>query len=212
MTSDTITFLALGDSYTIGESVDPAERWPVQLVERLKGEGVHTRDPVIIAQTGWTTDELASGIENAGLTETYDLVALLIGVNNQYRGRDLDEYQVQFSYLLSWAISFAGGRPKRVLVLSIPDWGVTPFAEGRDRNQIAREIDAFNEVKKTQSELAGAWYLDVTGISREAATNGLLVAEDGLHPSGAMYGLWAGAALPIVLDALRSEAGGGENR
>jgi len=207
MTSDTITVLALGDSYTIGESVDPGERWPVQLARMLEGAGVPTRDPVILARTGWTTDELASGIEDAGLTETYDLVTLLIGVNNQYRGRDLEEYRAQFSDLLSRAIAFAGGNPNRVLVLSIPDWGVTPFAEGRERGQIAREIDAYNSVKKSHSELVSVQYLDITEISREAATDLSLVAEDGLHPSGAMYARWAEAALPIVLEALRSEAG-----
>jgi lysophospholipase L1-like esterase len=212
MTSDSINFLALGDSYTIGESVGPTERWPVQLAKALEGEGLPTRDPVIVAQTGWTTDELAMGIEGAGLTGTYDLVTLLIGVNNQYRGRDLGEYRVQFSGLLSRAISFTGGDPGRVLVLSIPDWGVTPFAEGRDRGQIAREIDAFNGAKRLECEAAGAWYLDITGISREATDDPLLVARDGLHPSGSMYALWAEAAMPVALEALRSDSSGPASR
>jgi len=212
MTSDTITVLALGDSYTIGESVDPGERWPVHLARMLEGEGAPTKDPVIVARTGWTTDELATGIEDAGLTETFDLVTLLIGVNNQYRGREMEEYRVQFSDLLSRAIAFAGGNPNRVLVLSIPDWGVTPFAEGRDREQVAREIDAFNGVKEAESETAGALYLDITPISREAANDLLLVAEDGLHPSGAMYARWAQAALPLVLEALRSGVDDPEDR
>ena len=201
-TLGTVSLLALGDSYTIGESVDSTLRWPEQLAEGLRGDGIPTGEPVIIARTGWTTDELARGIEEAGLTGAYDLVSLLIGVNNQYRGRELEEYRLQLLDLLSQATSFAGGDPRRVLVLSIPDWGVTPFAEGRDRAQIAREIDAFNRVCRNESESAGVWYRDVTGISREAATDPSLVAEDGLHPSGAMYALWAQAALPIATEIL----------
>jgi len=205
---DTTSYLALGDSYTIGESVDSSLRWPVQLAELLTAEGIPTESPLIVARTGWTTDELASGIEAAGIGETFDLVSLLIGVNNQYRGRDLGEYRVQFVDLLTRAIRFAGGNPERVLVLSIPDWGVTPFAAGRDRAEIAEEIDAFNAVNRSEAEGAGAYYLDVTGISREAAADPGLVAEDGLHPSGAMYSRWARAALPLALRALAGgEAG-----
>ncbi len=207
MPADTATFLALGDSYTIGESVDPALRWPVLLAKALEGEGVPIGDPVIVARTGWTTSELAAGIDEAGLTGAYDVVSLLIGVNNQYRGRDLGEYRTQFMDLLSRAVAFAGGDPGRVLVLSIPDWGVTPFAEGRDPGQIALEIDAFNEVGRNESEAAGVRYLDVTGISREAATDPGLVADDGLHPSGVMYARWAAAAMPIALGILRSDPG-----
>ncbi|MCJ7630555.1 MAG: SGNH/GDSL hydrolase family protein [Longimicrobiales bacterium] len=208
MTSDTVSFLALGDSYTIGESVDSALRWPVQLAKAISGEGIPVREPVIIARTGWTTDELAGGIENAGITGAFDLVTLLIGVNNQYRGRDLEEYRVQFLDLLARAIGFSGGIPGNVVVLSIPDWGVTPFAEGRNRGQIGEEIDAFNSVKREESEAAGVRYVDVTGISRRAITDPSLVAADGLHPSGAMYALWAEAALPVALEILRPDATG----
>ena len=209
MDSDTVTFLALGDSYTIGESVDEVERWPVLLASALEGSGFAVRDPIIIARTGWTTDELAVGIQEAGLTGTFDVVSLLIGVNNQYRGRDPEEYRIQFIDLLSQAVTFAGGNAERVLVLSIPDWGVTPFAEGRDRGRIGSEIDAFNETNRIESRRAGVLYLDITGISREAATDLSLVAEDGLHPSGAMYALWAEAALPLVLGVLKSPTGNG---
>jgi lysophospholipase L1-like esterase len=205
MGTDTITFLALGDSYTIGEGVDSSLRWPVRLAEALAGEGVPVVEPIIVARTGWTTDELDLGIQNAGIEGPFDLVSLLIGVNNQYRGRDLEEYRAQFRSLLSGAVGFAGGEPRRVLVLSIPDWGVTPFAEGRDRRGIAREIDAFNAVKRNESESAGVWFLDVTGISREAASDPALVAGDGLHPSGVMYGRWVESALPIVLGILADE-------
>ena len=207
MTSNTVSFLALGDSYTIGESVDATLRWPVQLAQALQREGIPTREPVIIAQTGWTTKELAGGIEEAGLSGAYDLVSLLIGVNNQYRGRALEEYRHQFLDLLSQAIGFAGGDPQRVVVLSIPDWSVTPFAEGRDREQIGGEIDAFNRVCRNESEGVGVWYLDLTGISREAATDPSLVAEDGLHPSVTMYALWAEAALPVAMEILSPDPG-----
>jgi lysophospholipase L1-like esterase len=202
MVSGNATYLALGDSYTIGESVEPGLRWPVQLVTALNSEGVEAEAPVIIARTGWTTDELQVGIAEAGLAETFDLVSLLIGVNNQYRGRDLEEYRTQFVALLNTAIGFAGGRAENVLVLSIPDWGVMPFAEGRDRVQIGLEIDAFNRVNREESLRAGARYVDVTGISREAREEPGLVAEDGLHPSGAMYARWAEASLPAALEIL----------
>jgi len=204
MASAKATYLALGDSYTIGESVEPDLRWPVQLVNALNEQGVATEEPVIVARTGWTTDELMAAINEEAISETFDLVSLLIGVNNQYRGRDLEEYRSQIVALLSTAIGFAGGVAGNVVVLSIPDWGVMPFAEGRDRAQIGQEIDAFNQVKREESLKAGVRYVDVTGISREAATQPDLVAEDGLHPSGAMYARWSEASLPTVLEALAS--------
>ena len=202
MASDAFSYLALGDSYTIGESVDSALRWPVLLAEALRLKGLAVQEPVIVARTGWTTDELTAGIQAAGLAGSYDFVSLLIGVNNQYRGRELEEYRDQFIDLLSQAEAFAGGDPKKVLVLSIPDWGVTPFAEGRDRDQIAREINAFNQVNRMESDAAGVRYLDITGISREAVEIPELVASDGLHPSGVMYARWAEAGLPIALEIL----------
>jgi lysophospholipase L1-like esterase len=204
MASAKATYLALGDSYTIGESVEPSLRWPVQLVKALGEQGMATEEPVIIARTGWTTSELMAGISEKGTTETFDLVSLLIGVNNQYRGRDLEEYRSQFVDLLSTAIGFAGGKAENVVVLSIPDWGVMPFAEGRDRDQIGLEIDAFNRVNREESLGAGVRYVDVTGISRGATAEPDLVAEDGLHPSGAMYALWAEASLPSALEVLNS--------
>lgn len=207
MTTRIPSFLALGDSYTIGEAVDSAARWPVALARALRASGVPIQDPVVVARTGWTTQELATGIDQAAPSGTYDLVSLLIGVNNQYRGLDLEEYRSQFAELVSRSVGFAGGDPGRVLVLSIPDWGVTPFAEGRDRARIALEIDAFNEVNRRVSEAAGVRYVDITGISREAARRPDLVAADGLHPSGAMYDLWVEAALPVVLRTLAGSEG-----
>jgi lysophospholipase L1-like esterase len=197
-------FLALGDSYTIGESVAPEERWPVQLGALLRAEGLNVGDPTIIATTGWTTDELSAAIDRANPQGAFDLVSLLIGVNNQYRGRGQDEYREQFAALLQRAIGFAGGNPARVLVLSIPDWGVTPFAARleRDPAAVAADIDAFNAINRAETERPGAHYVDVTPFSREAAHDPSLLADDGLHPSGRMYAEWARLALPAAREAL----------
>ncbi len=198
-------FLALGDSYTIGESVTPDERWPVQLAALLREHGLAVQPPVIIATTGWTTDELAVGIRQAAPHGPYDLVSLLIGVNNQYRGSDLDEYRVQFVGLLRQAIDFAGGDPARVLVLSIPDWSVTPFAGGRAREVVAEAIDRFNRANAEETARLGAHYVDITPISRLARDQAGLLATDDLHPSGRMYAQWARLALPVVIEALETK-------
>ena len=197
-------FLALGDSYTIGESVAPAERWPLQLTALLRNAGLALDDPQIVATTGWTTDELWAGIDRAAPRGPFELVSLLIGVNDQYRRRDANEYAAQFAVLLARAIEFAGGRPGRVVVLSIPDWGVTPFARGRDRAGIGRAIDQFNTLNREAAQGAGARYVDVTPISRQAAVDSALIAGDGLHPSGKMYAEWARLALPAARAALQS--------
>ena len=197
----TVGYLALGDSYTIGESVSEAERWPNQLAELLRADGVAV-EVTIIAHTGWTTDELWRGMQVAKLEPPYDLVSLLIGVNNQYRGYDINKYHEQFVFLLNKSIEHAGGDRNRVIVLSIPDWGVTPFASGQDRGQIAKEISAFNLVNRERSEIAGVHYVDVMPLSREASNDISLVASDGLHPSGKMYSEWARLAYPEALKAL----------
>jgi len=197
-----IHYLALGDSYTIGESVDTAERWPNQLAQMLNVQGYQT-DVTIIAKTGWTTDELWQGIQAKEINPPYDLVSLLIGVNNQYRGRDAEEYREQFGFLLNKSIEHAGGNAKRVFVLSIPDWGVTPFAKGRDPAQIAKDIDLFNSINREETEKAGAHYVDITPISREAVNDPALIADDGLHPSGKMYMTWAELSLSVVLEILK---------
>ncbi|KAK6026931.1 hypothetical protein OSTOST_07089 [Ostertagia ostertagi] len=142
------TYLALGDSYTIGELVASRENFPHQLVALMKQDQFDIADPVIIATTGWTTDELAASIREHNIHETFSFVTLLIGVNNQYRGRDVDDYKKEFTNLLNQAILFANGHARHVFVLSIPDWGVTPFAEGKDRAKIAQEIDAYNNACK----------------------------------------------------------------
>ena len=136
-----LTYLALGDSYTIGEQVPAEDNFPHQLVAMLNKDGIPTAEPEIVAVTGWTTDELAAAIRERDFTGTFSFVTLLIGVNNQYRGRTIENYRKEYTALLKQAIGLANGRPERVFVLSIPDWGVTPFAEGRDRNKIAQEID-----------------------------------------------------------------------
>ena len=196
-----LNYLALGDSYSIGEGVPEAGRWPVQLAVRLRREGVALDDPTIIATTGWTTDELSAAMDATAFTPPYDLVSLLIGVNNQYRGRSADNYRDEFRYMLDRAITLAGGRPERVLVLSIPDWGVTPFAHGsgRDVLRIAGELDVYNAIANEETGHSGAHFVDITGISRQHPA---LLADDGLHPSAAQYALWTEAAVPTALAML----------
>ncbi len=194
--NQTYRYLALGDSYTIGESVSEAERWPNQLAALV--DPSKEIDVTIIARTGWTTSELWEGIQAAAPQGTYDMVSLLIGVNNQYRGYDMDEYREEFKFLLEKSIEYADGEPEHVIVLSIPDWGVTPFAWGRDSAQIAADIDAYNAINLEESQKAGVHYVDVTPVSREAVSDPTLIAGDGLHPSGKMYAEWAKLALPIA--------------
>lgn len=201
--TQTIRYLALGDSYTIGESVDENERWPNQLAALILEEKNIQADVTIIARTGWTTDELWQGIQSNAPQGTYDLVSLLIGVNNQYRGRGIDEYREQFRFLLNKSIEYAGGDANHVVVLSIPDWGVTPFAADRDANKIAIEIDVFNSINREETQSVGAHYVDITPISRQAVNDPSLVAFDGLHPSGRMYKLWVEKTLPIVSELFK---------
>ncbi len=193
-------YLALGDSYTIGESVPDTGRFPAQLVSSLTKNNIYFNSPEIIATTGWTTDELAEAIKKkqSSLLPKYDLVSLLIGVNNQYRGRDAEEYRTQFKDLLRTAIVFAGGEKSRVFVVSIPDWGVTPFAEGRDRKKIAEEIDLYNKINKEETLKEGIAYIDITPESRTAVNDKSLIASDGLHPSEKMYKEWVDLILPRV--------------
>ena len=194
-------YLALGDSYTIGEGVADAERWPAQLVARLRREDVIVDELQIVATTGWTTDELSTAMDAALLAPPYDLVSLLIGVNNQYRGRSVDEYRSQFQQLLDRAIALAGARSERVFVLSIPDWGVTAFGHqsGRNIEQIAHELDAYNAAARDICITRKVAWVDITPLSRTWPAQ---VTSDGLHPSGEQYGLWATEAWPAVRGAL----------
>jgi len=193
MQRDKYTMLCLGDSYTIGEKVTQQERFPMQAVEILHKQGINFTKPDIVAQTGWTTDELAKAIDLSTLHGTYDYVTLLIGVNNQYRGRDTENYKEEFNLLLHTAIMYTNGNPKHVIVVSIPDWGVTPFAADDKRSafEIGKQIDAYNAINKEEALQKGVHYIDITVASREAKKDHTLLADDGLHPSGKMYTYWA---------------------
>ena len=204
----TASYLALGDSYTIGEGVAPDDRWPVQLVSALRDRGISIEPPVLIAQTGWTTAEVIDALD-ASPTEPgcdFALVSLLIGVNDQYRGLGSTTFQLNFDRLLSRAIAHAAGRTDHVLVLSIPDWSVTPFASGdqRSREVIARDIDMFNRQLRLRALTCGARFIDITACSRRAADDSALLVSDGLHPSAAMYAQWAAIVLPEAIAALDS--------
>ena len=193
-------YLALGDSYTVGEGVPPSGRWPEVMARALREDGIALDDPRVIAKTGWTTDELAAAIDAEEPLGRFDFVTLLVGVNNQYRGRSVAGYRGEFAELLRRAIGFAGGNPGRVLVLSIPDWGVTPFAreQERDATQVATELDAFNAAAATVAGQHGVAFVDITGISRERGAEDAMLVADRLHPSAAMHALWAEAAAPVA--------------
>jgi len=187
-------FLALGDSYTIGELVPLHDNFPYQTCQLLRKKFVDEHSfqaPEIVAKTGWTTDELQSQINQISFLERYDIVTLLIGVNNQYRGRTVDNYATEFEQLLQQAIAFADGQQHRVFVLSIPDWGVTPFAEGRDRDNIAFEINKYNDACESITKSFGCTFIDITTSQRADDKIKEFFAEDGLHPSGKEYQKWA---------------------
>ena len=204
-----LRWLALGDSYTIGEGVDPAGRWPIQLAARLRDAGIAIDDPRVIACTGWTTDELSAAMDAAEPLGEWDFVSLLIGVNNQYRGRSEHDYRGEFHGLLRRAVALAGGERGRVLVLSIPDWGVTPFAgaHGRDPATVSAELDAYNAVARALCEDEGVAFVDVTPASRDRGGEPAMLADDGLHPSATQYARWADAALPVAAALLVDGAG-----
>lgn len=196
--------LALGDSYTIGESVPTAERFSIQTVQQLMADSIYFDGPEIIAQTGWTTGNLLNRLATAPpQRSTYDAVTLLIGVNNQFQRRSQNEYRTEFTDLLQQAIRYADNRPARVTVISIPDWGVTPFANGYNRALIAAEIDSFNRINQSVTASLGSNYVNITPISRQAATDGSLLAPDSLHPSGRMYQLWAEQIRPVIRASLQ---------
>jgi lysophospholipase L1-like esterase len=193
-----LNILFLGDSYTIGEAVAENERWPEQLKAALVEENVKINYDTIIAKTGWTTDELAEAISLSNLQQKYDLVTLCIGVNNQYRGRSLENYIDEFEGLLKQAINFAGGDASRVIVLSIPDYGVTPFAKEKNPDKISKELFAYNQKNLQITRHYQAGYADITSISLLAKEDLSLLAEDQLHPSGEMYRRWVMAMMPLV--------------
>ena len=199
-----IAYLALGDSYTIGEGAAVADRWPVQLAALAGQQGVALGAPDIVARTGWTTAELQTAIAGSGNRRTdYGLVSLLIGVNNQYRGQSSEAYRAEFKELLATAGRFAGGRMSQVVVLSIPDWGQTPFAEGRDRARIGQEIDQLNAVAQQECQRASVAYVDITPLTRAAAPDRSQFTADGLHYTGPQMRRWAELALPVVRGLLK---------
>ncbi|MEO6227323.1 MAG: SGNH/GDSL hydrolase family protein [Thermomonas sp.] len=202
-----ISYLALGDSYTIGESVAPNGRWPNQLAHALRAQGIALADPRIIATTGWTTDELSDAMDAADVNAPlghYGFVSLAIGVNNQYRGRDVGNYRVELTALLERAIRLAEGNPQHVVMLSIPDWGVTPFAResGRELKQITDELDAYNAAAQDICRAHGVAFVNITHVSRASGAQPGMLAEDGLHPSAAMYVEWTRLVLPVVRELL----------
>lgn len=187
--SQPIKYLALGDSYTIGESVSEKERWPVQLAEALRKKGKQIEGPKIIATTGWRTDNLQNAINIAKLKDEYGLVSLLIGVNNQYQGKPVEQFTKEFEELLNTAIKLAGGKKENVFVVSIPDYGYTPFGKPK-QEKISKELDEYNKLTKEIVERYKMKYFYITDISRKGLEDGELVAEDGLHPSGKQYSQW----------------------
>lgn len=193
------SFLALGDSYTIGEQVKISESFPYQTVQLLRKKNISVCTPEIVATTGWTTDELSAAIEKHHFLPQYDIVSLLIGVNNQYRGRSIGEFKVEFDHLLQKAIQFAGNRTNRVAVLSIPDWGVTPFASGKDNSKIAAEIDAYNAICASTAKQHQAHFIEITTSQREDGNKALFLAADQLHPSGKEYAKWA-EKLSVIIE------------
>lgn len=197
-----LRYLALGDSYTIGEGVADQERWPAVVVDLLAARGVALGPPHYVAQTAWTTDELSDAIDAAKPAGPFDLVTLLIGVNDQYRARPVSGFEGEFATLVKRSIAFAGNRPERTIVISIPDWGATPFAEGRDRALIGRDIAAYNAKAESIVRQLRAHWVDVTDASRAMLTDPSLVATDGLHPTGAMYRRWAELIAPVAERAL----------
>lgn len=198
-----LRYLALGDSYTIGEGVADEERWPTLLVHMLAARNIALGPPHYVAQTAWTTDELSDAIDAAAPAGPFDLVTLLIGVNDQYRARPVSAFEGEFTTLVKRSIAFAGKNPGRAIVASIPDWGATPFAKGRDRELIGREIGAYNAKAESIVRKLGAHWVDVTEASRAMLTDESLAATDGLHPTGAMYRRWAELILPVAEQALR---------
>ena len=182
-------YLALGDSYTVGTCVTEFARWPNQLAKALKHKGINLSVPRLVAAKGWRTDDLKEAIQDEGLKNDYDLVSLLVGVNDQHQGSSPTEYAIEFEGLLVTAIQLAKGNRENVFVVSIPDYGYTPYGEEEQR-EISREIDQFNTINKAITQKYGITYVDITDFSRLGLKDSTLMADDGLHPSGKMYGLW----------------------
>ncbi len=196
-------FLALGDSYTIGQNVQETERFPAQTVQLLRKQNIYLKDPEYIATTGWTTADLISAINSKNPAKNFDIVTLLIGVNDQYQRRDTSGYRERFSELLNKAVDLAGGRKRHVFVLSIPDYSATPFVRVEDKAEVSMQIDQFNAINKDVTLQNGITYIDITSSTRQAAADPSLIANDGLHPSGKEYAVWAGMLAPLIKKVLQ---------
>ncbi len=197
------TYLALGDSYTIGESVSEQESYPLQTTKLLRLKSIDISNPEIIAKTGWTTTDLIHALDDINPKNTYSVVSLLIGVNNQYQHKSLSNYKIEFLELLNRSIAYARGNKAHVFVLSIPDYSVTPFAANLDTAAISRDIEAFNNANKIIALAAGVHYLDITSISRKAKNDLSFTANDGLHPSGHQYSQWSNLLAPLIQEELQ---------
>lgn len=199
-----LSYLALGDSYTIGESVEPELRWPVQLVDSLREQEFQVDYPVIIAQTGWTTQDLLTAMDQKLQEEKFDLVSVLIGVNNQYQGKSIEDYEADLHKVFEQAIAHSKTGTSGVFVVSIPDYGATPFGASRSE-EIAEEIEEFNSVFERVAIEYKLDFYNITPISKEASEDKSLVASDDLHPSGKMYGLWVEEFVDEVISKITSE-------
>lgn len=198
-----LKYLALGDSYTIGQGVKEHERFPAQTIKMLENDNVKIQRPTYIAMTSWTTANLINAINLQSPSKNYDIVTLLIGVNDQYQHLDTGSYRTRFTALLNMSVTFAANRPARVFVLSIPDYSATPFVSVADKARVSREVDQFNAINKQVTLASGIAYVDITPSSREATTDPTLVANDGLHPSGTQYAKWAAMLAPLIKNALK---------
>ena len=198
------TLLCLGDSYTIGESVPLHESFPYQAVQRLRKNGFNFQAPEIVAKTGWTTFELAEHILHTSLNEHYDFVTLLIGVNNQYRGLSIEDFKTDFEFILNKAIHFANENSSHVIVLSIPDWGITPFAKGKNiESTISAEIDSFNTICEEYAKRYNAHYIYITEETRKAKNDMGLLASDGLHYSAKEMSIWADKISSVIENIIK---------
>jgi lysophospholipase L1-like esterase len=204
-TQATISFLALGDSYTVGEQVGKLESWPMQLTRKLRVAGRGTAEPTIIAVSGWDTSELIEALTLVDLVSSFDVVTLQIGVNNQFRNGPLVDFESDLDGLTNSAIALAQGNAKKVVLISIPDWSATPFANGAPRKEISAEIDQFNDIVRTQATKSGTQFVDITEVSREATNDLDLVAPDGLHPSGKMFERWVELIFPVVEESVDAD-------
>lgn len=196
-------YLALGDSYTIGEGVSLTKSFPYQVVQLLRSKEFNFSAPEIIAKTGWTTDELLDEINKSTLLSKYDFVTLLIGVNNQYRERDALEYKEQFEELLKKAVELANGKKEHVIIISIPDYSVTPYASSMDIEKISKEIEVFNGINKALSIQYKIHYVDITETSRNAKNDPTLITSDDLHPSEKEYAKWAEKIVEVISSQLK---------